>query len=410
MYDRPIRLLLVDDDEDDYVLTQDLLADIPDIRFELEWISDPEAALEEMVQTRHDLHLIDYSLGRVDGLSLIQAAVSRGCTTPMILLTGLGGRAVDIGAMRAGAADFLEKWHLDAKLLERSIRYSLQEKQHADELERRVRERTAELARTNEALEAEVADRIRAEEALRAADRRKDEYLSTLAHELRNPLAPIRNALEIMRLAGDASPIIAANRDMIDRQVKHLVHLIDDLMDVARLSRGLIKLKLDTIDVRYVVSTAVESVRPMLAKAEHDLRVDLPDEPLSLRADSTRLAQILHNLLHNAAKFTDPGGVIRLSVERDAEEVVFRVKDDGHGVPGDMIDKIFEMFTQVKQTGDSVASGLGIGLSLVKTLTELHGGRVEARSEGQGKGSEFTVRIPLENPDQDDDSRRVDRK
>ena len=218
--------------------------------------------------------------------------------------------------MRAGAADFLEKWHLNSKLLERSIRYSLQEKQHADELERRVRERTAELARANEALEAEIADRIRAEEALRAVDRRKNEYLSTLAHELRNPLAPIRNALEIMRLSGDASPTIEASRAMIDRQVKHLVHLVDDLMDVARVSRGLIKLKLDNVDVRYVVSTAVESVRPMMAKAEHDLRVELPDEPLSLRADSTRLAQILHNLLHNAAKYTDPGGVIRVSAER----------------------------------------------------------------------------------------------
>ena len=357
------------------------------------------------MQARHDLYLIDYSLGRVDGLSLIQAAVSRGCSAPMILLTGLGGRAVDLGAMRAGAADFLEKWHLNAKLLERSIRYSLQEKQHADDLERRVRERTAELARANEALEAEVADRIRAEEALRAADRRKDEYLSTLAHELRNPLAPIRNALEIMRLSGDASPAIEANRAMIDRQVKHLVHLIDDLMDVARVSRGLIKLKLDTVDVKYVVSTAVEGVRPMVAKARHDLRVDLPEEPLSMRADSTRLAQILHNLLHNAAKYTDPGGVIRLSVERDAEEIVFRVKDGGHGVPEDMIDKIFDMFTQVKQAGDSVASGLGIGLSLVKTLVELHGGRVEARSDGLGKGSEFTVRIPFENLDQKQKSR-----
>jgi signal transduction histidine kinase len=167
----------------------------------------------------------------------------------------------------------------------------------------------------------------------------------------------------------------------------------------------LIKLKLDAVDVRYVVSTAVEGVRPMMAKAEHDLRVVLPDEPLSLTADSTRLAQILHSLLHNAAKFTAPGGAIRLTVERDAGEVVFRVEDNGHGVPGDMLDRIFEMFTQVKQAGDSVASGLGIGLSLVKTLTELHGGRVEARSDGPGKGSEFTVRIPLEDPGRDDGAR-----
>jgi signal transduction histidine kinase len=400
MYDRPLRLLLIDDDEDDYVLTRDLLADIPELRFELDWIADPEAGLEEMVRGRHDLHLIDYSLGKLDGLGLIQAAVARGCPAPMILLTGLGDRAVDIRAMRAGAADFLEKWHLDAKLLERSIRYSLQEKQHADELERRVRERTAELARTNEALEAQMAERIRAEEALRAVDRRKDEYLSTLAHELRNPLAPIRNALEIMRLAGDASPTIEASRAMIDRQVKHLVRLIDDLMDVARISRGLIKLKLDSVDVGHVVSTAVESVRPFVSKAEHKLRVVVPDEPLTLRADPTRISQVLHNLLHNAAKFTDLGGEIQLLVAREGEEVVFRVKDNGIGIAGDMLEKIFEIFTQVDRRRDSVASGLGIGLSLVKTLVELHGGRIEARSDGLGKGSEFTVRIPLDGLEQ----------
>ncbi|APW64277.1 hybrid sensor histidine kinase/response regulator [Paludisphaera borealis] len=403
MHDRTIRLLLVDDDEDDYVLTRDLLADIPDIRFELDWISDAETALEEMARGRHDLHLIDYSLGRLDGLGLIHAAVARGCTTPMILLTGLGDRTIDIGAMRAGAADFLEKWHLDARLLERSIRYSLQEKEHADDLERRVRERTTELARTNVALEAQIAERIRAEEALRAADRRKDEYLSTLAHELRNPLAPIRNALEIMRLAGNAPATVEASRAMIDRQVKHLVHLIDDLMDVARISRGLIKLKIDAVDVGYVVSTAVESVRPFVNKAGHQLVVVVPEAPMTLMADATRLAQILQNLLHNAAKYTAPGGEIRLSAGREGEDVVFRVKDNGRGVPEDMLEKIFESFTQVSRSGDEVASGLGIGLSLVKTLVELHGGRVDARSDGPGKGSEFTVRIPLTHPDETDD-------
>jgi len=403
MHDRTIRLLLVDDDEDDYVLTRDLLADIPDFRFELDWISDPEAALEEISRGRHDLHLIDYSLGRLDGLGLIHAAVARGCTAPMILLTGLGDRAIDIGAMRAGAADFLEKWHLDARLLERSIRYSLQEKQHADDLERRVRERTAELARANQELESQVADRIRAEEALRAADRRKDEYLSTLAHELRNPLAPIRNALEIMRLSGNAPATVETSRAMIDRQVKHLVRLIDDLMDVARISRGLIKLKIDAVDVGSVVASAVEGVRSVLNKSRHELHVAVPEETLTLRADATRLAQILHNLLHNAAKYTEPGGVIHLSAGREGDDAVFRVKDNGLGVPEDMLDTIFEAFTQVNRTGDSVPSGLGIGLSLVKTLVELHGGRVEAQSEGASKGSEFTVRIPLGRPGETDD-------
>jgi signal transduction histidine kinase len=404
MHDRTIRLLLVDDDEDDYILTRDLLADIPDFRFELDWISDPEAALEEISRGRHDLHLIDYSLGRLDGLGLIHAAVARGCTAPMILLTGLGDRAIDIGAMQAGAADFLEKWHLDARLLERSIRYSLQEKQHADELERRVRERTAELARANQELESQIADRIRAEEALRAADRRKDEYLSTLAHELRNPLAPIRNALEIMRLSGNAPATVEASRAMIDRQVKHLVRLIDDLMDVARISRGLIKLKIDSVDVGGVVASAVEGVRPFLNKSGHELRVAVSEGPLILKADPTRMAQVLHNLLHNAAKYTDPGGLIQLSAGREGDDVVFRVKDNGLGIPEDMLGTIFEIFTQVDRTGegDSVPSGLGIGLSLVKTLVELHGGRVEARSQGPRKGSEFTVRIPIGRSDEAD--------
>jgi signal transduction histidine kinase len=190
---------------------------------------------------------------------------------------------------------------------------------------------------------------------------------------------------------------------MIDRQVKHLVRLIDDLMDIARISRGLIKLKIDTVDVGSVVASAVESVRPIVSKSGRDLRVALPEGPLTLRADATRLAQVLHNLLHNAAKYTDPGGVIQLSAAREGDDAVFRVKDDGLGVPADMLETIFEIFTQVDRAGDSIPSGLGIGLSLVKTLVELHGGRVEARSEGPGEGSEFTVRIPMNNSQGADD-------
>ena len=399
MYDATIHILLVDDDEDDYVLTRDLLAEIPYFQFRLDWISDAVDALEEMSQGRHDLYLVDYRLGRLDGLALIREAIARGCAAPIILLTGLNERAIDLGAMQAGAADFLEKGRLNSTLLERSIRYSLQEKQHAEDLERRVQKRTAELACANEALQAQIGDRVRAEEALRAVDRRKDEYLSTLAHELRNPLVPIRNALEIMRLAGNNPEIVETSRAMIERQVKHLVRLIDDLMDVARISRGMIKLKRDSVDAAHVVSTAVESVRSFLAKAEHELSLSIPDEPLILQADPTRLAQVLYNLLHNAVKYTDPGGKIQLTVRREGDEIAFRVKDDGKGIPKEMLGKIFDIFTQVIRSDDSVASGLGIGLSLVKTLTELHGGRVEVQSEGLHQGSEFTVRIPINAPD-----------
>lgn len=395
MNETPIRIMLVDDDEDDYVLTRDLLADIPDFQFELEWLSDVDAALEEMSRGERDLYLVDYRLGRLDGLDLIREAVARDCPAPIILLTGLSERAVDLDAMRAGAADFLEKDGLNSVLLERSIRYSLQERRHAESLERRVRERTAELARANKALREQIADRARAEEALRAANRRKDEYLSTLAHELRNPLVPIRNALEIMKLAGNAPEIVETSRAMIERQLKHLIRLIDDLMDVARISRGLIKLKFDSVEAARVVSEAVESVRPLLANVGRELSVSVPNESLVLRADPARLAQVLYNLLHNAIKYTGPGGRIQLTAQRDGDAVVFRVKDDGLGVPAEMLGEIFEIFTQVARTDGVVASGLGIGLSLVKTLAELHGGQVEARSDGPGQGSEFTVRIPL---------------
>jgi signal transduction histidine kinase len=391
----PVRILLVDDDEDDYFLTCDLLADIPDSNFQLDWLADPEAALEAICRQDHDMFLIDYRLGCTDGLSLLRSAIKLGCTAPIILLTGQGERAVDLGAMQAGAADFLDKGRLDAALLERAIRYTLQGKRHADELERRVQERTAELALANQALQTEVAERIRAEEALRETDRRKDEFLLTLAHELRNPLVPIRNALEIMRLSGNQPTVVESSRAMIERQIKQMVRLIDDLLDMARISRGTIQLKRERVEVSRVVASAVESCRPLIDSAGHLLTVSLPDEPIVVDADPTRLTQILLNLLNNAAKYTEPGGSIWLTAARDGSDVVFRIKDRGIGIPADLLPKIFEMLTQVGRSHDGTQSGLGIGLSLVKTLVHLHGGSVEAHSAGPGQGSEFIVRLPL---------------
>jgi signal transduction histidine kinase len=390
-----VRILLVDDDEDDYLLTRDLLADIPDSRFQLDWVPDPDAALETMCRNEHDLFLIDYQLGRTNGLSLLRKAMELGSTIPMILLTGQGERAIDLGAMQAGAVDFLEKGRLDSALLERSIRYTLQGKKHADELERGVRERTAELALANQALQAEVAERTRVENALRATDRRKDEFLGTLAHELRNPLVPIRNALEIMRLSGNTPAVVESSRTMIERQIKQMVRLIDDLLDVARISRGTIQLKRERVEVSRVLASAVESCRPLIDSAGHRLTVSIPTEPIVLDADPTRLAQVLLNLLDNAAKFTEPEGSICLSAARDAGDVVFRVKDTGLGIPTDMLPRVFEIFTQVGHSRDGTQHGLGIGLSLVKTLVQLHGGSVEASSAGLGQGSEFIVRLPL---------------
>jgi len=339
--------------------------------------------------------LIDYRLGRTDGLSLLREAIKQGCTAPMILLTGQGARALDLGAMQAGAADFLEKGRLDAALLERALRYTLQGKRHADELERRVQERTAELALTNQALQAEIAERVRAEEALRETDRRKDEFLLTLAHELRNPLVPIRNALEIMRLAGNEPKVVESSRAMIERQIKQMVRLIDDLLDMARISRGTIQIKRENVDISYVVANAVESCRPLIDGAGHILTVNLPPQPIVVYADPTRLAQVLLNLLSNAIKYTEPGGRIWLTAARDQNEVVFRVKDTGIGISADKLPRVFEMLTHAGHTQDETQTGLGIGLSLVETLVKLHGGRVEAHSDGPAQGSEFIVRLPL---------------
>jgi signal transduction histidine kinase len=394
MVDRPVRILLVDDDEDDYVLTRDLLADIPDCRFELDWVSNVDDAIEEMCRNKHDLFLIDHGLGRIDGLSLLRKAVERGCTAPIIVLTGNGKRALDLGAMQAGAADFLDKWRLDAALLDRSIRYSLKRKNRADELETLISERTAELARANQTLQAEIVERSRVEAALRQAHRRKDVFLATLAHELRNPLVPIRNALEIMRLAGGDPATNERSRSIIERQVKQLVRLINDLIDVARISRGTIQLKREQVDLAQIVVLAVESVKPLISDAGHDLTVSVPDVPIVLYGDSTRLVQVLQNLLNNATKYMEPDGKIWLTVNLGDADVSIHVKDTGFGIPADRLGGIFEMFPQVDPPGESNQGGLGIGLSLVKTMVELHGGKVQAFSAGPGQGSEFVVRLP----------------
>jgi PAS domain S-box-containing protein len=252
----------------------------------------------------------------------------------------------------------------------------------------------------------DVTDRVRAEEALREADRRKDEFLATLAHELRNPLAPIRNALEVMRLAGGVRavgealpPSIHQAREVMERQVVQLVRLIDDLLDVSRITRGKIELRRERLDLSVAVRAAVEASQPLVQAARHELSVELPPDPVWVDADPARLAQVVTNLLNNAAKYTDPGGRIRVTVGPEAGEAVVRVRDTGVGIPPGMLAAVFELFTQVDTSpGRRSQSGLGIGLSLAKRLVEMHGGSVGARSEGPGRGSEFVVWLPLTGP------------
>jgi signal transduction histidine kinase len=402
----PVRVLLIDDDRDDYFLTQDLIADAPRGRYALDWVATYAEGLDALCGGTHDAYLLDYRLGVQTGIDLLREAGARGCSGPVIVLTGQGQSRTDLEALDAGAYDYLEKGPgLTPALLERAIQYAIAQRASAAELERKVRERTDELARANE--------------ALLLADRRKDEFLSTLGHELRNPLAPILNGLEIMRLAAGDPAVVARQRERLERQVAQMVRLVDDLLDVSRVVTGKLRLAPDTVTLRDVLDAAVELSRPHLERARLELAVDLPAAPVRLSADRVRLAQVFSNLLNNAAKYTEAGGRVSVRAELGAPSggpraapaadsalqpalgaltggvVRVRVRDTGVGIPAEVLPHIFELFTQVDRTLSRSQGGLGVGLALVRRLVELHGGAVSARSDGPGTGTEFTVELPV---------------
>jgi len=240
-----------------------------------------------------------------------------------------------------------------------------------------------------------LAEAGRRAEALRLADERKDEFLATLAHELRNPLAPIRNALEIIRLARDDPEKTARAREMMQRQLTQMVRLVDDLLDVSRITTGKLAVRKAPLEVQSVLRDAIEIARPFLEMRRHRFDFVAPAEPIIVEGDRTRLAQVFSNLLNNAAKYTDPGGQVLLSVAPEGDEAVIRVRDNGLGLARESLDSIFEMFMQVDRTLDRSQAGLGVGLTLAKRLVELHDGTIEAKSDGPGRGSEFVVRLPL---------------
>ncbi len=260
----------------------------------------------------------------------------------------------------------------------------------------------ARLQQQAAALEAETIQRRHAEAELRQrveqladADRRKDEFLAMLGHELRNPLAPVATALQLMRLHSDESLRVARARETIERQVEHMTRLIDDLLDVSRITRGKIELRHQAVVLSTLVARAVEAARPVIDERGHRLTLDLPDEPLTLSGDPARLEQVLANLLNNAAKYTDVGGRIWLRAFVDAGQLVLSVRDDGAGLTPAMRERVFDLFMQGPEMRAYARGGLGIGLTLVRRLVEMHGGKVGARSDGLGQGSEFIVSLPI---------------
>jgi len=330
-----------------------------------EWADGYAAALADYLAAPSEEGLTrGYELGR--------CALALGVAIGEVV--AVHARAISPDAAVQRAADFLGETLAPYEMGLRGYREANAQLKHLNaDLERRVEERSA---------------------ALREADRRKDEFLATLAHELRNPLAPIRNAVQVLHLSGGVNPELAWARDVIDRQMRQMARLLDDLLDVSRISQGKLVLQRERVALSAVVREAVEACQPLLAAMRHDLSVALPDEPILLDVDPTRLAQVLLNLLNNAAKYTDPGGRIALRAERGDGDVAVSVLDNGIGLAADKLPIVFDLFAQVGDAITRSQGGLGIGLALVRRLVEMHGGSIVARSAGPGQGCEFVVRLP----------------
>jgi len=398
----PLRVLLVDADEDAVALMRGLMAGMA-APADMDRAASFGVGLERMRSHRYDAHLVASRLGTRTGVELLRAYREFGGEGPVILIADEPEPAEDVAALESGAADYLVRDRLDATLLERSIRYSVEASRRAaglrrvrDELETRVAERADALETMNEALAAEVAERRAAERALREADRRKDAFLATLAHELRNPLAPLSFAAEILSRTGD-TPEEGARREralrVIERQVAHMVRLIDDLLDLSRITHGKLELRRERVSLAAVIESALETAGPLLHHRRQSFERIVPETPMLLHVDPMRLAQVLSNLLSNAAKYTEPGGRIRLEAVRDGEDVVVSVVDSGIGIPAAHLAHVFTMFGQGHRAQNAVFGGLGIGLALAKRLVEMHGGTLTAASDGEGKGSVFTLRL-----------------
>jgi signal transduction histidine kinase len=281
----------------------------------------------------------------------------------------------------------------NAELAEANEALQVEKAREVHKLNQSLTATNIDLARSNRSLQIEILERRNVEERLRTADRRKDEFLATLAHELRNPLAPIQSALNVRRLGhqGEEDEL----QEVMERQMRHLVRLVDDLLDVSRITRDRLELRPEPVEMSKVVAAARETVQPLLDATGHVLQVEMPEQPILLYADPHRLSQVFANLLSNASKFSEAGTTIHLRVARSGDAIEVAVRDQGLGIPTDKMNEIFEMFTQADSSLEKARGGLGIGLSLARRLTEMHGGELSVRSDGPGLGSEFTVRLPV---------------
>jgi len=388
-----VNILLVDDQPGKLLSYEAILSDLGE---NLIKASSGREALEQLLKNDITVVLMDVSMPELDGFELadIIRQHPRFQRTAIIFVSAVHLTDVDrIRAYQSGAVDYVsvpvipEILRAKVSVFAELYRKTRESERLNRELEERVAARTAEL-QASAAKQTEMAER------LREADRRKDEFLALLAHELRNPLAPVRNAVSVLRLKINGDPDVLWCRDVIERQVEQLSRLVDDLLDVSRITSGKIKLQLEPLDLADVVAGAVETSRPLIDANRHELTILMPDRPVRVEGDRARLTQVVANLLNNAAKYQNDNGLIELRVERERGDAVITVEDRGIGISAEMLGQVFELFSQGDRGPDRAQGGLGIGLSLVKRLAELHGGSVGAFSPGLGGGSTFVVRLP----------------
>jgi signal transduction histidine kinase len=420
-----VNILLVDDQPARLLTYQSVLGELG---HNLVSTRSGVEALEKLMAMEFAVVLLDVSMPDMDGFEAARLihAHPRFEKTPIIFVTGVHVSEFDrLRGYKAGAVDYVsipvvpeilrgkvavlvelyckrrELRELNRSLERANERLSAanvtlqaEKNRELEALNANLQRANQDLERANRSLQNEVAERARAERALKEADRHKDEFLAMLAHELRNPLAPIFNAVQVMRTQPSDAQLQWA-LDVIDRQLRSLARLVDDLLDVSRITRGKITLAHEAIELATVIARAVETVDPLIRERGHELRVATAEQSLVVHGDPVRLVQAVGNVLGNAAKYTDRGGCITVSVARAGDDAVIRIRDNGIGIPAERLPVIFNLFAQLDRRSDHTQTGLGIGLALVRRLVEMHGGSVTAESEGKGRGSEFVIRLPL---------------
>jgi signal transduction histidine kinase len=419
-----VNILLVDDQPARLLTYQSVLSELGQ---NLVCARSGVEALDKLMREEFALVLLDVSMPEMDGFEAARLIHDhpRFEKTPIIFVTGVHVTDLDrLKGYKLGAVDYVfipvvpeilrskvavlvelyckrrEMRELNRNLAQANERLAeanttlqAEKTRELKDLNATLQRANAKLELANRSLQSEVAERARAEQALKEADRHKDEFLAMLAHELRNPLAPILNAVQLMRMKPMADPQLSWSRDVIERQLSHLTRLVDDLLDVARITRGRINLSREPTELAVLIARAVETVQPLMQARGHEFTSEIPAGTLRINADALRLTQAFGNVLGNAAKYTERGGRISLTVCRQGTDVEVRVRDTGIGISAEALPRIFDLFTQVRS--DHSQSGLGIGLALVRRLLQMHGGTITAQSEGPGQGTEFLIRLPL---------------